>query len=116
MYNYILILTVVVVISVGQILFKTVGLRIGDRGFGVLISDPAAATLFLTSLLLYGVATFGWIWALRQVPLSTAYLFMSLGFVLVPLMAHFLFGEAVTLRFAAGTILILGGIVLASTA
>ncbi len=116
MTNYVLIIAVVAVISIGQLLFKTVGLKMGERGFSVLYTDPSAAMLFLTSLALYGVATFGWIWALRQVPLTTAYLFMSLGFVLVPVMAHFVFGEAVTLRFAAGTLLIISGILLASTA
>ncbi len=114
--NYALILTVVTVIAIGQLLFKSVGLRLGDRGFFALVEDPKTAMLFATSLVLYGIATFGWIWALRQVPLSTAYLFMSLGFILVPVMAHYTFGEPITLRFAAGTALIISGILLSATA
>ena len=114
--NYALILTVVVVIAIGQLMFKSVGLRLGEKGFLTLLEDPRVAMLFVSSLALYGIATFGWVWALRQVPLSTAYLFMSLGFILVPVMAHFTFGEPITLRFAAGTALIIGGILLSATA
>ena len=82
--NYILILTVVVVIAVGQLLFKTVSQRLGDAGFLTLVTDPKTGLLFFAALFIYGIATFGWVWALRQVPLSTAYLFMALGFILVP--------------------------------
>ena len=113
MTNYILILSVVVVIAVGQLLFKTVSQRLGDAGFLTLVTDPKTGLLFLAALTIYGIATFGWVWALRQVPLSTAYLFMALGFVLVPVLAHFTFGEAVTARLAIGTMMIVGGILVA---
>ena len=114
MINYVIILTVVATLAIGQLLFKTVGLRLGDRGFMTLLEDRQTLLIFLTSLMLYGVATIGWIWGLRQVPLSTAYLFMSLGFILVPLIAYFILGEPISTRFIMGTVLIIAGIIVAA--
>ena len=114
--NYAIILAVVATIAGGQLLFKMVGLRMGDRGFQVLLTDTTGAALFASALVLYGLATIGWVWALRQVPLSTAYLFMALGFIIVPVLAHFALGETLTWRLAAGSLLIVGGIALAATA
>lgn len=114
MINYIVILCVVATLAIGQLLFKNVAMRLGDRGFLTLLDDPKTLMVFMTSLMLYGVATLGWIWGLRQVPLSTAYLFMSLAFVLVPLAAWFVLGEPISTRFMIGTALIVVGIVVAS--
>jgi len=114
--NYIIILVVVSILAVGQLMFKTVGVRIGDKGFAALTTDMTALGIFLGSLALYGVATIGWIWALRQVPLSTAYLFMSLGFILVPVMSHYVLGEPLSIRIAISSALIICGILVAATA
>lgn len=116
MINYLIILAVVSTIAVGQLLFKKVGLRMGEEGFAALLHDQTAAILFATSLALYGIATLGWVWALRQVPLQTAYLFMSLGFIIVPVLAHYVLGEILTLRIAVGSAFIIAGILIASTA
>jgi drug/metabolite transporter (DMT)-like permease len=114
--NYILIIAVVATLAVGQLLFKLVGLRIGDGGFQTLLHDQRAALLFGISLVLYGVATIAWIWALRQVPLTTAYMFMSMGFIIVPVMSHFVLGEALNLRIALGSAMIIAGIMISATA
>ncbi len=116
MTNYIIILAVVSILAIGQLMFKSVGLRLGDKGFITLISDHTALAIFIGSLMLYGIATIGWIWALRQVPLSTAYLFMSLGFIFVPIMSHYVFGEPLNIRIAISSVMIIGGILIAATA
>lgn len=115
MINYVLIIAVVATLAIGQLLFKSVGLRLGDRGFMTLVEDRTTLMIFLASLMLYGVATIGWIWALRQVPLSTAYLFMSLGFILVPVISHYAFGEILNYKIFIGSALIIAGILVAST-
>lgn len=115
-FNYFLIITVVSVLAIGQLLFKLVGLRIADGGFGVLLHDMRGASLFVAALVLYGIATIAWIWALRQVPLSTAYMFMSLGFVMVPIMANYVLGEPLSIRFAIGAAMIIAGILVSATA
>ena len=115
MINYVIILCVVATLAVGQILFKSVGLRLSDKGFSALLTDRQTFMIFATSLALYGIATIGWIWGLKHVPLSTAYLFMSLAFVLVPIAAWFVFAEPISTRFMIGTALIIIGIIVASS-
>ncbi|MFZ1814667.1 MAG: EamA family transporter [Rhizobiaceae bacterium] len=112
--NYIIILCVVSIIALGQMLFKTVGTRLGTAGFEAFLHDFRAAGLFILALALYGIATIGWVLALRNVPLSTAYLFMALSFVIVPMMAWWWLGEPLSVRFFMGSALILVGIVMAS--
>jgi drug/metabolite transporter (DMT)-like permease len=114
--NYAIILFVVMVIAVGQLIFKTVSLRLGDRGFEVLLTDHRTALLFLAALAAYGVSTLGWVLALRNVPLNTAYLFMSASFILVPLMSYFVLGEPITMRLVIGSALIICGVLVASGA
>jgi drug/metabolite transporter (DMT)-like permease len=113
--NYAIIITCVVVVALGQLLFKTVGTRLGANGFEAMLHDHKAAALFLLALALYGMSTLGWVLALRNVPLSTAYLFMSLSFVIVPTLAFFWLGEPLSPRFMVGSLLIVCGIVLAAS-
>ncbi|MGB7287540.1 MAG: hypothetical protein WBC71_11465 [Salaquimonas sp.] len=113
--NYFIIIACVVVVALGQLLFKTVGTRLGAQGFEALLTDYKTAGIFLGALALYGLSTLGWVLALRSVPLSTAYLFMSLSFVIVPTMAWAFLGEPISGRFMIGSALIMSGIVLAAS-
>ncbi len=113
--NYTIILACVVVVAMGQLLFKTVASRLGNQGLEVLLTDYRTAGILFTALALYGMSTIGWVLALRGVPLSTAYLFMSLSFVIVPTMAWWFFGETISLRFLIGSLMIMAGIVLAAS-
>ncbi|MCH9673056.1 MAG: EamA family transporter [Gammaproteobacteria bacterium] len=105
----------VVVVAAGQVLFKSVGLRLGSKGFEALLTDYVAASLMLLALTLYGISTLGWVLALRQVPLSTAYLFMSLSFLIVPALASVFLGETISTKTFLGGGLIVAGILVAST-
>ncbi|HSO48042.1 MAG TPA: EamA family transporter [Rhizobiaceae bacterium] len=113
--NYAIIIFVVMVIAVGQLIFKTVSLRLGDRGFEVLLTDHRTALLFVAALAAYGISTLGWVLALRNVPLNTAYLFMSASFIIVPVMAYFVLDEPITARLALGSALIVCGVLVAAT-
>lgn len=104
------ILACVAAIVAGQVLFKAVAMRLGQAGLGGLAGDARAAALLAVALVLYGGATLAWISVLRTVPLSRAYLFMSLSFVAVPLLAHFILREALSTHLLAGSLLIAAGI------
>jgi len=112
--NYIIIIACVVVVALGQLLFKTVGSRLGNAGFEALLTDYKTAGILFSALALYGMSTLGWVLALRSVPLSTAYLFMSLSFVIVPTLAWAFLGEPISGRFMFGSLLIMSGIALAA--
>jgi drug/metabolite transporter (DMT)-like permease len=101
-------------LATGQIMFKFVSGRI--HTLPDILSNKETFFIFATATALYGASTLAWIVALRSIPLSQAYLFMALGFVIVPLAAHFVFGEPLSLQLLVGAILICAGICFAATA
>lgn len=106
--SHVLILYCVLALAAGQILFKAVSQRI--QGFSDLIGDRTALAMFVVALAIYGSSTLVWILALRQVPLSYAYMFMAIGFVLVPVAAWLFFSEPLSPRLVAGAVLIAAGV------
>lgn len=97
-------------IAAGQVLFKLTSGSTGGldmKGLTGLALNP----IFLAALALYGFGTVVWIFVLKQVPLTIAYSFMGLTFCFVPLLAQFFLGEALTLRYFLGVILIIAGMV-----
>jgi len=98
-------------IAIGQVLFKLTSERLLAREGGHFFSiafDP----IFIAALILYGTATLLWIIVLKTVPLSFAYSFMALTFVIVPLLAALFLKEPLTLRYAFGASLIMAGLVI----
>lgn len=103
----------VLMLSCGQILFKKVALE-GPQNFLSLsgLLQLALYPWFWLSLFLYGAATLLWIHILQSVPLSLAYPFVALGFILVPLAAYFLYKELIDLRIILGSAVIIGGLLI----
>lgn len=106
-----IILACVIVMTIGQILFKQVAINYNKSGnifeFGVLGILIIAGVLYLTSTGL-------WVWALRFVEISKAYPYFALGFVFVPLLGFWVFGETLNLKYALGVILIIAGVLMTS--
>ena len=95
-------------ISVGQLLFKLSAERLADRSILYLFLSP----VFVIAIMVYGVATFGWISVLRRLPLSQAYPFSVLTFVLVPLLSHFVLREEMSSSYWLGVAILIVGLVL----
>ena len=110
----ILALAIVVAANVGgQLLFKVAADQVKDEGNLValamrLIGIPA----MWGAVILYGITILAWVWVLRVMPLSVAYSAVALVFVLVPLLAAWLFKEQMTLQFAIGAAFIVVGVCL----
>ena len=100
---------IVVMISVGQILFKLAAERL--RASDGQLTTPVIS-IVAVSLVLYGAATLAWIWMLQFYPLSRIYPLMALSFIFVPLGGLLIFGERLTLSFAGGTLLLIAGLLL----
>lgn len=100
-----------ILLATGQTLFKTTALAL-PRGAALSQSFPVLLRLpsFWAALALYGLATLLWIHLLQSVPLSRAYPFAALGFVIVPASAALLFGEVLTPAYLVGTALIVAGV------
>lgn len=100
----------VLLLSAGQVLFKKTALTAQS-----LTSLPAFTGLlinawFWSALVLYGAATLLWIMILQKTPLSLAYPFVALGFIIVPVVSWLLFKESVSPLYMAGIALIVAGI------
>ena len=98
----------VLAIATGQVLFKAASDRI-ETLWSVLNNGPALAFL-IGAFAIYFVAALGWVVVLQRLPLSTAYLLMAVPFLLVPVAAHLIFGEPISVRLAVGSAVVAAGI------
>ena len=112
---YLLVLGCVAGLAVGQLIFKYVGNRIASLSWSELTAHPDVAAVFAAGVALYGVTTIFWVMALRELPLSRAYVFAALAFVLVPVGAWLVFGEKLTANYMIGVALIVTGIIVSAS-
>jgi drug/metabolite transporter (DMT)-like permease len=97
----------------GQLLFKAAALRYASEApLGERLLSLVQNVYFLAAIVLYVALTVLWVWILTFTPLSRAYPFVALAFAITPLLAGFVFGEAVTVRLMLGLGLILCGLLL----
>ena len=91
---------------VGQVLLKAGAT--GDGGFLAQLLRPAT----IVGLACYGGAALLYIVALRRIPMSVALPCTAASYVVIALIGHFAFGEALGLQKIAAILLISGGVVL----
>lgn len=96
----------------GQLMFKYVSSRI--NGLRDIAGDVRTFSVFALALCMYAASVFCWVEALRYMQLSRLYMFIALGFILVPLGAHLLFKEDFGVYQILGSILIICGITLSN--
>lgn len=102
----------------GQLLLKigasSPNVRAAFAGGFSLASAFTAVTspLVLTGLAVYGASAVLWLLVLSKLPLSVAYPFVGLGFVVTLLFGWLVLGEQINVLRVAGTLLIVGGVVL----
>jgi len=104
-----------VAIAAGQILFKRAASQITAGAGGSWIIEIARLPTMWVAVALYAGATLLWVRILSTVPLSRAYPFVALAFVLVPAAGYLFFHEPLTIRYALGTALIVIGVLIACT-
>src|SRR5438105_2659569 len=99
-------------LSSGQVLAKE-GVNSVTGGFGALFALRPMSFLG-AAVLAYGIAGILWIAVLRDMPISRAYPFIGITFVVVPFAGHFLSQDPLSLRGLLGAIIIFAGILLSS--
>ena len=92
-------------LAAGQVMFKYAANGIAFSQPRTLLSLPLAL-----ALLVYALATIAWLAVLTRLPLSVAFPFYGLTFVLVPLFARLVLDEAVAWPTYVGGLVILLGI------
>ena len=101
----ILLLSTVVLLSVGQVLLKLAAMEIKNIDVSSLLQPKLVLALFI-----YGIATVLWIATLRQTPLHIAYPFVVLAFLIVPVLSWFWMNEQISLNTILGGVIILIGV------
>ena len=108
-----LILVSVTLSAVAQLLFK-LGVSSNAETSGLSISAKLVATLLnpgvLGGLTLYGIGTIVWLAALARTPLSQAYPFVGLGFLMTAFFGYAFLSEEFGIPRILGTILVIAGI------
>jgi drug/metabolite transporter (DMT)-like permease len=102
----------VLAICVGQGLFKYVGLQLRD---GELLFSYRVAVPAIASGIIYVTATVIWIVLLKHIPLSKAYSFMAMSYIVVPLIGMLVFNEQISVKAMLGAVLIVLGILVVAT-
>lgn len=102
-------LCVVFMVSLGQVMIRHAASRVetSSQWFGWEVAIHGRLTL---ALLVYGLAMVLWIYVLSRVPLPRAFSFFGLSFFLVPVLAHWMLGDAVSWKIWCGSALICLGI------
>jgi drug/metabolite transporter (DMT)-like permease len=103
-----------VAIAAGQILFKRAAGQLS--GAGNWLVELAQLPTMWVAIALYAGATLLWVRILTTIPLSRAYPFVALAFVLVPAAGYLFFNESITPKYAFGTALIVAGVIVAARA
>lgn len=103
-----LLVSVSILMSVGQLLLKMVANRIGSGSPW----NPAVVLNFhfISALAIYVLAAVLWILALRNTELSRAHPFIVLSFIFTPLLAWSFLGEQLSWNYAVGLGLICTGL------
>jgi undecaprenyl phosphate-alpha-L-ara4N flippase subunit ArnE len=103
----------VLMIAVGQLMFKTAASQWKFDGLTWASVAGFLSPLMIAALALYAVATVLWVFVLRTVPLSAAYAVYALAFLVVPLLAHFVLDEPLSPNVFIGGVIIVVGILVA---
>src|SRR5262245_42924748 len=108
--NIVLLVLYAVGMSIGQLLFKMAADHAkSDPGASFLISVFGSLSFYI-AVLVYAVLTLAWVWLLMRIPLSRAYPFVVLAFVVTPLLAALFFGESLNIWYFLGLALVVGGL------
>jgi drug/metabolite transporter (DMT)-like permease len=99
-------------VSVGQLLFRVAAVRLADDTLTFL--ERATSWPLLVGVGLYAAMALMWLYILGRIPLSLAFPFFGLCFLIVPILAWTFLGEPVSWHTFAGAVAILGGIVIAT--
>jgi multidrug transporter EmrE-like cation transporter len=103
MWSYLSLLAAVLFASIGQLLLRT---GAGTEGFLTQLLHP----MTIIGVLLYGVSTPFYLFAIRGIPLSIAFPSVSLSYVVVAGLSHWIWGEPLGALQIVGLALIMGGV------
>ncbi len=119
---FIQLLLFVFLMCTGQILFKKTSILVSKKVEATsntsdifsLLLNIFSINYFYFALVIYGIATFYWLYLLQNIPLSIAYPFTALAMVIIPLVSYYFFREQLNESYWVGAVLIVMGICIIS--
>ncbi|WP_227394349.1 EamA family transporter [Jeotgalibacillus aurantiacus] len=110
MIYFLMVLNAILLVT-GQILWKIAVSKHESLSAGTMVK-VILSPLFIGGGLLYVIATGLWLYILSVMPLSIAYPFQSISYVLGAMAAYLLFKETITKRQITGFLVIIFGVYL----
>lgn len=100
-------------LSLGQVLFKKAALawETASQG-GKNFPFSLMSSWLIGAVIAYGLTTLLWLFILRNISLSQAYVFSIAGSAIVPIMAYLVFKESMDTQFVIGFIITMIGVIL----
>lgn len=108
MITYLIAISCVLGLVVGQVLFKTSATMMVEAGSFFSIKPML---ILIIAMCLYGVTSAAWVWVLKHAELGRVYPLMAFAFILVPLGSYLFFGEKFSSQYFIGIFLISMGII-----
>lgn len=114
-----LILSSILLASIGQILLKQGANQIGGFNWSLttilhLLLNVYSNIFILSGIVFYGVSSFLWILALTKTELSYAYPMVAISYVLVSVMSWIIFKDDLSLTRSFALVIIILGVILLS--
>jgi len=103
-----------VFMSMGQLLFKLGANGLNGTSLTRFLPGVVTSPAIIAACVLYAITTVIWVWVLKHAPLSLAYPFTALSYVITPVMSYFLFNEKLNLQFTMGSLILMLGIIICS--
>ena len=110
---YLLIINMVLM-SIGQLLFKQAAVFVNNRGDLNFILKYALNPWFYGAISFFAVSTFVWVRILTQMKISVAYPLLSVSYILTAIGAFYIFQERLTVLNLVGIFFIMLGVSLIS--
>ena len=108
-YAYITVLVCTLFMCIGQIFLK---LSANMLHSGATYLDKQVYIPFAAAGAIYALATIAWVWALQYVPLSRAFPFVAISYIVVPAAGWLYFEEQLGPTYGLGSFLIVVGVFL----
>lgn len=107
--TFALIIGTILLLAIGQVLFKFAANDID-------LNHPRTLLSFwlVSALVIYGIATAAWLLVLSRIPLSLAFPFYGLIFLIVPILAWVMLKEPIKPQVMLGGLIILAGVIVSS--
>jgi multidrug transporter EmrE-like cation transporter len=96
----------------GQLLLKRASMTGGDEAGATAMVRPYLSVWFILGVLSLGLSSLLWVRVLKKVPLTLAHPITGIVFVIVPLISHLLWKEALPPTRLAGILIITLGVLL----